>query len=178
MDWNRFLPGYGAHISTALFDEIGRTSQKTPSTQIDDHRFVDRLNAEPTVRRLAVLQAHVESVACRVLGVAEGKSLPPRRPLHEMGMDSLMSVELRNALAASIGRALPATTLFDYPTIESLALYLAKSVLHLEIAGDTTEGDAVAAANRNLKELENLTESEAEALLLAELDKVNISSHD
>ena len=35
-----------------------------------------------------------------------------------------MAVELRNALGVSIGRTLPATLLFDYPTIEALTGYL------------------------------------------------------
>jgi hypothetical protein len=68
--------------------------------------------------------------------------------------------------------------LFDYPTIESLTLYLAKDVLRLEMGDSAARSDKETFASRNQKELEALTECEAEALLLAELDKAKISAND
>ena len=70
-------------------------------------------------------------------------------------------------------RILPPTLLFDYPTIESLTLHLAKDVLKLELAAGSETSDAAAAGSKDWKELEKLTESEAETLLLAELDRAN-----
>lgn len=42
----------------------------------------------------------------------------PRQPLMEAGLDSLAAVELRNAVAARFGTALPATVALDHPTLE------------------------------------------------------------
>jgi acyl transferase domain-containing protein len=173
VDWSRLLASSGLGQSSSFFTEVSGDSQNVVGSAQFADDLVARLSAEPPVRRLAVLQAHVESVASHALGMANGKPLDPRRPLHEMGLDSLMSVELRNALAAPLRRTLPTTLLFDYPTIESLALYLAKDVLNLELAAGAEAADAAAAASKDWKELEMLTESEAEALLLAELDRAN-----
>jgi acyl carrier protein len=120
---------------------------------------------------LPALHAHVESIARDALGVRSGKSVDPRQPLHQMGLDSLMSVELRNALAISLGQPLPATLLFDHPTVESLTLYLAQEVLRLEIAQEVVRSDSSDAESNDLSDLQNLTEEEAETLLLAELDR-------
>ena len=178
VDWSRLLASSGVGQSVAFFTEVSRESQKAAGSARLADDLVARLSAESPVRRLAVLQTYVESVASRALGMANGKPPDPRRPLHELGLDSLMSVELRNAIAALLRRSLPPTLLFDYPTIESLALHLAKDVLNLELADGTETPDAAAASTRNWKELEKLTESQAEALLLAELDRANQRADD
>ena len=55
-----------------------------------------------------------------MLGVPESSPLGPDLPLSDAGLDSLMAVELRNTLGAAVGRTLPATLLFRYPTIDAL----------------------------------------------------------
>jgi acyl carrier protein len=62
----------------------------------------------------------LREVAGRVLG-APGDEVDPTVPLTELGLDSLMAVEMRNRLAAALGRTLPATLLFNHPTLEALA---------------------------------------------------------
>jgi phthiocerol/phenolphthiocerol synthesis type-I polyketide synthase B len=40
-------------------------------------------------------------------------------------MDSLMSVTLQRALSETLGEVLPASVVFDYPTVDALVEYLA-----------------------------------------------------
>src|SRR5206468_3281343 len=81
--------------------------------------------------RESTLVRYVAEEATRVLRLPAGRTLDIRQPFSEMGVDSLMAVELRNRLGTAVGRTLPATLIFSYPTVEKLARYLAGEVLHL-----------------------------------------------
>jgi acyl carrier protein len=55
-----------------------------------------------------------------------GTSIAIAQPFSESGLDSLGAIELRDAIAQTFGvKDLPATLVFDYPTIEALAGFLA-----------------------------------------------------
>ena len=75
-----------------------------------------QLAALPRGNRRAVLETRVLELATKVLGLDGGQVPDVRRPLQELGLDSLMAVELRNALRR-LGRPLPSTLLFDHPTV-------------------------------------------------------------
>ena len=82
----------------------------------------DLAQASPA-RRHDLLVGFVGEQVARVLGATSGKVVDPRQPLQELGLDSLMAVELRNQLSTGLvlPRSLPATLVFDHPTLEALA---------------------------------------------------------
>jgi acyl carrier protein len=56
--------------------------------------------------------------------------IDPRRPFARHGLDSLKALLLAGELEAWLGRALPPTLVWDYPTIEALARHLSGEVPH------------------------------------------------
>jgi acyl transferase domain-containing protein/NADPH:quinone reductase-like Zn-dependent oxidoreductase/NADP-dependent 3-hydroxy acid dehydrogenase YdfG/acyl carrier protein len=173
-DWPRYAAQFPGGIAPSLVRQlinVARSPEPSRSAMVKAPDFVGELSELPKAQRLSRVQKFVEERAARALGLAPGKQIDPRRPLHELGLDSLMSVELRNALAAALGRSLSATLLFDYPTVASLTRHLAKDILKLDVAERASPPDRVAPGDGNLKDLEKLSESEAESLLLAELNQ-------
>jgi acyl transferase domain-containing protein len=126
-------------------------------------------------RRRAVIAAFVVETATKVLGLPAGSDIEPRQPFQELGLDSLMAVELRNAVGAALGQPQPATLLFDHPTPDSLVDHL------LQLVGAPVEAAEMApalddAGDGEVAALADLTEAEAEALLLAELGPAEAAS--
>lgn len=71
------------------------------------------------------LLPRIRSIVARLLGRAGESAVDVDRPLMEMGLDSLLAVELRNALARVVGRRLSPTITFNFPTVSKLADALA-----------------------------------------------------
>ena len=57
-------------------------------------------------------------------------SEPPERTIGftDLGMDSLMALEVRRALERGLQQPLPTTIAFEYPTVEKLATYLLDTI--------------------------------------------------
>ena len=136
----------------------------------DGRAIADRLAQAPPRQRAGLIADHVRACAARILG-ASPESLDERQPLSERGLDSLMAVELRGRLGQGLAldRPLPATLLFDYPTLEALTGLLASELLGPAAAplGDEPGHDEPAEI---VSAVEGLSDEEAEAALLTELD--------
>ncbi|MEO3797846.1 SDR family NAD(P)-dependent oxidoreductase, partial [Nonomuraea sp. B10E15] len=87
--------------------------------------LAQRLAALSPAERLAALSDLVRGTAATVLGFADGSAIDRQRQFQELGFDSLTAVEFRNQLTAATGLPLPATLIFDYPTAETVAEFLA-----------------------------------------------------
>jgi acyl transferase domain-containing protein len=86
--------------------------------------LAERLDGAVGTAKLRVLAEAVDDIIGTVLGFGD-LALERNRPLPELGLDSLMAVELRNALGRLVGRSLPTSLVFDHPTAEALSLFLA-----------------------------------------------------
>ncbi len=105
----------------------------------------EALEAAGPGERQALLEDFLVERAARVLGVDPAR-VDRERPLVALGMDSLRAMELKGALEASLGAALPVSALLDDAGIERLAVDLLQAMFTADAAAPVPaaagEGDA------------------------------------
>ncbi|QKV75037.1 type I polyketide synthase [Amycolatopsis sp. Hca4] len=121
VDWARFAPSYAAARSRPLMAELPEFDAGEGPGESGSAELTERLAALPAPERRRVLLDVVRARAAAVLGHDGAEAIEPARPFKDLGFDSLTAVELRNALVAETGLALPSTLVFDHPTPADLA---------------------------------------------------------
>ena len=66
--------------------------------------------------RERVLLELLRAQTALLLGFASGEQIDPDRGFSQLGLDSLLAVELRNIVAGATGLRVPSTLVFDHPT--------------------------------------------------------------
>ena len=97
--------------------------------------------------RLKALVELVQEDIAAVLALPGASSVRADVPLKELGLDSLMAVELRNRLSARVGTKLPTTLAFDYPTPTAMAQLLVEK-LELGAGASLAWGEEQIRSNR------------------------------
>jgi NAD(P)-dependent dehydrogenase (short-subunit alcohol dehydrogenase family)/acyl carrier protein len=135
--------------------------------------LLDRLGQVAASDREELLIEFVRAEVAAVLGVESTGAVAPNVGLFEMGMDSLMSVELRRRLERGAGRKLPSTLTFNYPNVAALAGYLDRELVVPEQAAPASATPVALVPEPAVitGDLDDLTDEELEARLLARLSE-------
>ncbi|HEY4303071.1 MAG TPA: SDR family NAD(P)-dependent oxidoreductase [Gemmatimonadaceae bacterium] len=129
-DWSRLdSTGAAMPIYRELASVVKRAVTSAVTAASAELSLRERLRAAAPNRRRVALQDHVRRLTAKVLGVASAESLDVNEPLRQMGLDSLMAVELRNLLAKAVERPMPATITFDHPSVSALTAFIANDAL-------------------------------------------------
>ncbi|MEU0932401.1 SDR family NAD(P)-dependent oxidoreductase [Embleya sp. NPDC005971] len=129
-------------------DSVGSVDADT--SQAEDIALARRVAALPPADAEAVLLDAVRAQTAIVLGHAGTGRVGPDAAFKDLGIDSLMALELRNRLAEATGLKLPATLAFDQPNPSTLARFLSAA-----LAPDSG-ADPESAAERLTREIEGL----------------------
>jgi malonyl CoA-acyl carrier protein transacylase len=165
-DWSKFSQLFGPGQIPPFLELLAQTALSTAAEQQND--FFKELEATPVGDRRNLIIARVRSLVAKVMGLAS-EEIDLEQSLSDIGMDSLMAMELRNHLQTSLGRTIPATLAYDYPTVEALGDYLATELLGLNASTQAEDESQEEVTN---SDLDLLSDSEAEALLLDKLDSM------
>jgi acyl transferase domain-containing protein/NADPH-dependent curcumin reductase CurA/NAD(P)-dependent dehydrogenase (short-subunit alcohol dehydrogenase family)/acyl carrier protein len=91
------------------------------------------LAARSAQARYAGLERHIRREIAEVLRIPISR-ISPTTPLDSLGFDSLLALELRNRLELSLSIRLPATLIWNYPSLPAMVAYVA-SLAGLDVQG-------------------------------------------
>lgn len=172
-DWETYAAQTGT--SCGLLSELTgrRASVAADARENSEPALLTRLNETPPAGRRRLLLGHVQAEAAKVLALEGSRAIGVSQGLRDLGLDSLMAVELRNRLQASVGRPLPSTLAFDHPTVEAIADFLGE-VLEVEEPGTQNGAEPPSAdLSEATADVESMSDEEAEALLIQELSEID-----
>ncbi len=161
--------------------EIYKTSEAQvrlrPKTEDRVQTFLREIEEAPENERLEKLADYVRGHVTKVLRRERSNPIGRTQRLMDLGIDSLMAVELRNLLTTGLGlkENLPATLIFDYPNIEAIAKLLEKKAFGER--EKPVEVKAVPPTNGNTgktteAEISELSEEEVEKMLERKLEMI------
>ncbi|WP_424210806.1 SDR family NAD(P)-dependent oxidoreductase [Streptomyces sp. BI20] len=115
------LPTYAFQRERYWVSGTARTATAAPEAVIEAPVETPRAARTPVGTDVTAL---VTARVAAVLEYGADRPVPLHTPFKELGFDSLMSVELRDALAEALGLRLASGLLFDHPTAALLAAHL------------------------------------------------------
>jgi acyl transferase domain-containing protein/NAD(P)-dependent dehydrogenase (short-subunit alcohol dehydrogenase family) len=173
-DWTRLLERRDKNSPPSpYFSEVVSTKARTETLAAEQKSvaaFRDTLQRAAPGRRHTLMRNFVRETSFRVLGLIEANGPADNTPLSEVGLDSLLAIELRSVLGKSLEVALPATLLFDHPTIEALSGFLLREMCEIQAPSKKQNisdrpTDRVVERPEMLAEIAELSDAEVEILI-------------
>ncbi len=178
VDWDTLKGAYESRRARPLLSLVETRRPATPTVKATRQarpELLERLDGARVDDRHDIVVDFLRDEVARTLGSRSALSIDISQGLFEMGMDSLMSVELKSRIGTAVGATLPSTLTFNYPTVEALAGYLTSEVLAVpedlpptiaEVGSDEPEDEP---SSDGPVEGDDLSEDDLAAMLAARL---------
>jgi tyrocidine synthetase III len=171
IDWSRYLQQSQEELASFLSPLQSASTMKTYEMQSTP--VLDTLNSlEVEQERLQYLEEHIKMHLSQILRM-EAARIGRDASFGQLGMDSIMGLELRNRLERHLNLKLSATLIWNYPTLTTLTRYIAR-LLGLQDKAASSLSEAIQQDNleqevKIRREIQQLSDDDAETLLAAKL---------
>ncbi len=182
VDWGRYRQFYPTGTESRLLCELAREeADNSPQPGHPGEKRNAVLAAEPA-ERLHLVRSYLTEIVARVLGQSPSK-LDVQQPLSNLGLDSLMAVELKNRIVVDLGVNVPIVTFLSGPSVEQAAsqllLLLTSETFGAPVLPASTNGHSRGQPGNGIEEhlLENLdqySDEEVNSLLTDLLTKEDV----
>jgi len=175
VDWDLLKQAFETRGHRNFFEHLKIKPVADPRPDAASSGWIERLEKIAPDDRREFVSSLITEETRHVLGLNADEQLAADRGLFEMGLDSLMSVQLKGRLERSIGCQLPATLIFTYPTVHALTDFLLAQAVKLLA---TEAIDAGPGKERNEEQpldenFADLSDDEVKEMLSAELSSLH-----
>jgi len=138
LDWPRLAEQGGARQAAALELMVAHAQTLAAARGsecagiAETPAYLKVLEDTPPLERQAVLVGFVQQQLAKVMGLGDPQQIDPTEPLFNMGLDSLMALELTVLLEKNLGVRLTESLVFEHPTVDDLVRYFLRDVLFPE----------------------------------------------
>jgi acyl carrier protein len=171
IDWGRWRPS--AH--SPLLRDLQATVSGAPGDAATESGLFEAVQAADPQERQRLLETHLRDLVAGKLGLAPA-GLDVAAPLNSLGVDSLITLELRIQVERELGIVVPVARLLDGPSVVSLAGWLGEQLAHtgrvgpaerIAVPGTGASPDAPAPAPEAdlLAQVSDLSDDAVDALL-------------
>lgn len=132
IDWARFLPLYQQAGRRAFLAELERELPDPPAAASPSGTtaLVERLAGAPVQQRKRLMTDYLRTAVAEVTRM-DAAEIRDEAGFFDLGMDSLMAVELQRRVEHGVGTRVPVTMVMDHPRLSDAADYLLGEVLGL-----------------------------------------------
>ena len=135
IDWARFLPLYQQAGRRAFLAELERelpasVAAAAPTDRLGRPNWSSGSPVAPVQQRKKLLTDYLRDAVAEVTRV-DAAEIREEAGFFDLGMDSLMAVELRRRIEQGVGKEIPITLVMDHPRLSDVADYLLGDVLGL-----------------------------------------------
>ena len=121
VDWSMLLPQLPTDSLPAFFKSVAGTVALKPKANI-----LKTLSGLSAPERVSSLQSYLQIEVARILGQSD--VIPITKSFVDIGLDSLMAMELLGICKRDLGLILYPREVFEHPTVETLSHYLAQEL--------------------------------------------------
>lgn len=122
VNWSQFVTQLPAGMKMPVLEVFLDSQSLAKETQSNE--FLAQLKVVKASLRPQLMTNYLQGVVSKLLGFPDSQMLDPQLGFFDIGMDSLLALELRNLLQTNLSFSVSATVLFEFSNIQDLAEHL------------------------------------------------------